>query len=195
MRRLLGITLALLLIGILTLTAFAQDSKGTAKANKPNDPFGRVDVAEIHLSQLNGKLFAVDLFWDNDQELAAMTYPLRVSGKNFSMHYDSVSWEGRADYFSVKAVRPEDSLQTVNVGFVNDLGQGNPPLKPGSGKVARLFFTASVDASNLCDVMIDTTFIYPSNVLYGVTVGATGEVHPACKVLRSDAEGKPVECK
>jgi hypothetical protein len=201
MRRLLGITLALLLIGILTLTALAGDKEtATQEAvseNKPNDAYGRVDVATVQITEVAPNHFAFELMWDNDQELAAMTYPLKVTGKNFAMHYDSVSWEGRADYFSVKAVRPEDSLQAINVGFVNDLGQGNPPLKPGKGKLATLFFTAGVEKgqANICDVLVDTTFIYPSNVLYGVTVGATGEVHPAYKTLRADAKGDPVICK
>lgn len=197
MRRLLGITLALLLIGILAVGATAQDKKAATAKNMPNDAFGRVDVAAVLVKQVSPNHFAFELNWDNDQELAAITYPLKITGKNFPMHYDSVSWEGRADYFSVKAVRPEDSLQAVNVGFVNDLGQGNPPLKAGSGKIATLFFTAMPEKGevNICDVLVDTTFIYPSNVLYGVTNGATGEVHPAYKTQRADAKGEPIDCK
>jgi hypothetical protein len=197
MKKLVGLALLLMLISALVISAWAGEKQDKPVKNTPKDAFGRPDVATVVIKEIAPNHFACVLNWDNDQELAALTYPLRVTGKDFAMRYDSVSWAGRAEYFSVKAVRPEDSIQSVNVGFINDLGQGNPPLKPGSGTVATLFFTADVKEgkANVCDVTVDTVFLHPSNVLYGVTVGATGEIHPEYNLNRVNSEGKPIECK
>jgi hypothetical protein len=192
MRRLLYLALLVLLVAAVSVTVFAQQGK-----NKAKDPFGRIDVAEVTVKQIGTNHFAFELGWQNDQELAAMTYPLKITGNGFEMQYDSVSWKGRAEYFSVKAVRPEDSLQTVVVGFVNDLGQGNPPLEKASGTVATLYYTALAGEKKVgvCDLVVDTVFIAPSNVLYGVTPGATGEIHPEYKLNRMSAKGEMEECK
>ncbi len=192
MRRLLYLLLVVLLVVAVSVSVLAQKDK-----NKPRDPFGHVDVAEVVIQQLGNNHFALQLNWNNDQELSALTYPLKVTGNGFPMHYDSVSWKGRAEYFSVKAVRPEDTLQQVVVGLVNDLGQGNPPLAKAGGTLATLYYTADAGKKNVgvCDVVVDTIFISPSNVLYGVTPGATGEVHPEYKVTRLSSKGEAEECK
>jgi hypothetical protein len=196
MRRLLYLTLLVFLVLAVSVSVLGQKEE-KSKPNKPRDPFGRVDVAEVVVTQIADNHFALQLHWSNDQELAALTYPLKITGKNFLMHYDSVSWKGRAEYFSVKAVRPEDTLQQVVVGFVNDLGEGKPPLSKAEGIVATLFYTADSGDKKVgvCDIMVDTTFIDPANVLFGVTPGATGEVHPEYKLTRMSAEGKPEMCK
>lgn len=190
MKKVLYLALVTLLVVAFSFTLLAE--------NKPKDPFGRVDLAEVVVQKVQGNQFSLVLNWTNDQELAALTYPLKVTGKDFQMHYDSVAWNGRAEYFSVKAVRPVDSLQQVVVGFVNDLGQGNPPLEKASGTMATLFYTADKTVKkelSVCDVIIDTVYIAPSNVLYGVTPGATGEVHPEYKLTRLTPDGKAAECK
>lgn len=192
MKRLLYLAFLVLVVAAVSIAVAAEKQKSTAM-----DPFGRVDVAQVTVKEVGNNHFALELGWNNDEELAALTYPLKVTGKNFAMHYDSVSWKGRAEYFSVKAVRPVDSLQHVVVGFVNDLGQGNPPLAKADGVIATLFYTADAAGKKVgvCDVVVDTMFIGPSNVLYAVTPGATGQVHPEYKLVRLSAKGEAEECK
>ena len=183
---------------LITLLLAVAVTAAVLAQNKPKDSYGRVDKVDVSIRPLKGNQFAFELNWDNDEKLAALTFPLIVKGRDFKVHYDSVSWEGRAKYFSVKSVRPIDSLQKVLVGMVYDLGQGNPPLNEGKGTVATLYFTADGKgkaAPTVCDITVDTTFIGPSNVLYGVTMDGTGTVHPAYGVSRKDAAGLPAPCK
>ncbi len=162
---------------------------------KPKDSFGRVDKADVAVRQIKGNHFAVDLNWENDQQLTALAFPLLVRGNGFRMRYDSVSWTPRTDYFAVKSVRPLDSLQQVLVGLFATLDGSKPPLAEGKGKLATLYFTADAkSAIDGCNVLVDTTFILPSNTLYGVTPEAQN-VEPAFSVLKAGADGKALPCK
>lgn len=164
---------------------------------KPRDPFGRVDKVDVVVSQVKANHYAVELNWENDQKLTAFAFPLVVRGKGFHMHYDSVKWSERTEYFAVKSVRPLDSLQQVLVGFFATLGDAKPPLTESKGRLATLFFTAegAKGATDVCAVTVDTTFIPPSNTLFGVTPDGSGNVLPAFSVSKTAADGKPAACK
>jgi hypothetical protein len=184
------IIFASVLIVLFAVTLLAQ--------NKPNDPYGKVDKAEVTVRQLTPNHFVFELGWDNDEKLAAVDFPLIVKGKNFKMHYDSVSWKGRAEGFAVKSVHPIDSLQQVNVGLLADINGSTPPLGEGKGTLAKLYFTADAGAKKLvdiCEIIVDTTFIQPSNTLYGVIPDGTGAVHPTYTVVKMSATGQPTPCK
>lgn len=181
-----GKLIALFLL-VAAVTLFAE--------GKPNDPFGRVDKADVSVVQLKSNQFAIELNWENDQKLTALAIPLFVRGNGFRMHYDSVAWTPRTDYFAVKSVRPLDSLQQVLVGLFATLDGSKQPLIEGKGKLATLFFTADAkSAIDVCNVQVDTTFIAPSNSLYGVTPDAEN-VQPAFGVSKMAAGGKPATCK
>ncbi len=183
-----GILFAAILLLALSVALIAE--------NKPKDSYGRVDKADVVVQHIKGNTYSLDLLWDNDQQLAAFSYPLIVRGKGFHMRYDSVQWSPRTSYFAVKSVKPIDSLQQVLVGFFADLDGTKDPLAIDKGSVAKLFFTAEGGkAENPCGVMIDTTFIGPSSTLYGVTPDGTGMIHPAFEVIRETADGKVVSCK
>jgi hypothetical protein len=181
---------ASVLIVLFAVTLLAQ--------NKPNDPYGKADKAEVTVRQLKPNQFVFELGWENDQKLAAMAWPLIVKGKTFKMHYDSVSWKGRAEYFAVKSVHPVDSLQQVLIGFLADISGQTQPLDIGKGTIAKLYFTADAGAKktvDLCDVMVDTTYIQPSNTLSGVIPDGTGTIHPIYTVVKLSATGQPAPCK
>lgn len=162
---------------------------------KPKDSFGRVDKVDVAISQFKPGHFSIDLNWENDEKLSAFAYPLVVRGNGFTMHYDSVSWTDRTDYFAVKSVRPIDSLQQVLVGFFATLDASKPPLAEGKGKLATLYFTANAkSAIDVCNVIVDTTFIAPSNSLYGVTPEVE-TVEPTFSVMKSGPDGKAATCK
>jgi hypothetical protein len=187
MNKAIALKLTTLLLLLATVALFAQ--------NKPKDSFGRVDKADVSITQIKPNRFAIELNWDNDQKLAAMAIPLTVRGNGFRMHYDSVTWSTRTDYFAVKSVRPLDSLQQVLVGLFATLDSAKPPLVEGKGKLATLYFTSDAkSAIDVCNVLVDTTFIAPSNSLYGVTPEAEN-VQPAFVVNKATPDGKPVTCK
>jgi hypothetical protein len=181
---------ASVLFVLFTVTLLAQ--------NKPMDPYGRADKVEVTVRQVKPNHFVFELGWDNDEKLAAMTFPLIVKGKNFKMHYDSVSWKGRAEGFAVKSVHPVDSLQQVLVGLLADISGTKPPLGEGKGTIAKLYFTAESGTKrviDVCEIMVDTTTIEPSNTLYGVIPDGTGAIHPAYGVVKVSATGQPAPCK
>jgi hypothetical protein len=166
--------------------------------NKPRDPYGKADKAEVIVRQMKPNHFVFELGWDNDEKLAALTFPLIIKGKNFKMHYDSVSWKGRVEYFAVKSVHPVDSLQQVLVGLLADINGSNPPLGEGKGTFAKLYFTAEPGAKrtiDICEIIVDTTTIEPSNSLYAVIPDGTGSVHPTYSVVKMSATGQPAVCK
>jgi hypothetical protein len=71
-------------------------------------------------------------------------------------------------------------------------------LSEGKGILARLYFTVDPGtkrAIDVCEIMVDTTTIEPSNTLYGVIPDGTGAVHPAYSVVRMSAAGQPALCK
>lgn len=175
---------------LFTVTLLAQ--------GKAKDPYGKPDKAEVLVKQLKPNQFTLELAWENDQKLAAMTFPLIVKGKDFKMHYDSVSWKGRAEYFQVKSVLPVDSLQKVLVGFLATIDGQQPPLDAGTGTVAKLYFTANGPAKkaiDVCEIMVDTTFMQPANSLAGVIPDGTGTVKPVYSVVKLNAAGQPSGCK
>jgi hypothetical protein len=181
---------ASVLIVLFTVTLLAQ--------NKPKDPYGKADKVEVTVRQVKPNHFVFELGWDNDEKLAAMTFPLIVKGKSFKMHYDSVSWKGRAEYFAVKSVHPVDSLQQVLIGLLADINGSNPPLAEGKTALAKLYFTVDPGtkrAIDICEIMVDTTMIEPSNTLYGVITDGSGAIHPAYGVVRMSATGQPTTCK
>jgi hypothetical protein len=182
---------ASVLIVLFTVTLLAQ--------NKPKDPYGKADKAEVIVHQVKPNHFVFELAWDNDEKLAAMTFPLIVKGKTFKMHYDSVSWKGRAEYFAVKSVLPVDSLQQVQVGLLADIDGSKSPLGEGKGTLAKLYFTVDSGtkrAIDVCEITVDTTTMGASNnTLFAVIPDGTGGVHPAYSVVRLSAAGQPAVCK
>jgi hypothetical protein len=188
-----------LLYSMFTLAIAIFFSANLLAQNKPKDSFGKVDKAEVVVKQVKPNHFSFELTWDNDEKLAAVTYPLIVKGKDFKMHYDSVSWRGRAEYFSVKSARPIDSLQQVLIGFIYSLGEGKVPLVEAKGTMATVYFTAEPTTAkklvDVCDISVDTTFIPPSNVLHAVTPDGQYEIHPNFGVVRIGAGGQPTTCK
>jgi hypothetical protein len=185
-----GTLLAALALLVVSVAVTAQ--------NKPSDAFGRIDKAEVVVKHVKADVFSLDLRWNNDQQLAAFTYPLIVRGKGFHMRYDSVSWSPRTSYFAVKSVMPIDSLQQVLIGFFADLDGTKEPLAIAEGSVATLYFTgegSSKSGSDPCGVIIDTTFIRPANTLSGVTPDGAGLIQPVFEVSRLSADGKAVSCK
>ncbi|MEW5700984.1 MAG: hypothetical protein AB1792_01970 [Candidatus Zixiibacteriota bacterium] len=104
---------------------------------------------------------------DNTQHLAAMTLPFRW-GRNSPFGIDSANYYGlRTEYFALKTFYPDSAERNILIGLISDLGSGLPPLEPGSGPIARLFFTSRTPTSR--PLVLDTTFIAPHNTLQVVT--------------------------
>ncbi len=134
------------------------------------DTFGKPDTCRVIVSQdekNNKAMVSVSVF--NDEELAAMTIPFRFGSGTSPIRCDSVKFRGtRTEEFDMKTQLVDTTRQTVLIGLVADMSGSKSPLAKGNGEVARIYFTLSKNAK-FQDVMIDTSWVKPFNVLKFVT--------------------------
>jgi len=104
----------------------------------------------------------------NPSPIAALTLPLQWGNGHSPYTLDSADYRGlRTDYFALKTFRVDSTKQTVLIGMISDLGGNYPPLEPGAGGIARLFFSSAHPVKTA--IAIDTVFIAPHNTLQLVT--------------------------
>ncbi len=148
--------------------------------NGPDDRFGKPDKITIEIAPLAiAGQWEVGILLENDEELAAITVPL-VYGKyvdEFTL--DSVIFrDTRISYFALKTTNHFDSLNTVLVGLLANLGDNRPPLAVGRGPVARLYFTQTQEVQKTpLPLVIDSTFFPPYNNLELVS-GSAAPIRP-----------------
>lgn len=134
------------------------------------DTFGKPDTCRVIVTQdqkTNKAMASVSVF--NDEELAAMTIPFRFGSGTSPIRCDSVKFRGtRTEEFDMKTQLVDTTRQTVLIGLVADMSGTKPPLAKGNGEVARIYFTLSKNAK-FKDVLMDTTWVKPFNVLKFVT--------------------------
>jgi hypothetical protein len=144
-------------------------------ANKPSDRFGKPDKITIEIAPLGkpGK-WAVGVMLDNDEELAAITVPLKFGERVGQFVLDSVSFGNtRVAYFALKTTNSYDTLNAVLIGLLYCLDDNRPPLEPGTGMVARLYFTQKSNPEKEAQpLVIDSTYFPPYNTLELVTPSA-----------------------
>ena len=136
-----------------------------------DDKFGKADTCRVTVVQKEKSNKAeAKVFLFNDEDLAALTIPLKFgSSKGSSLYCDSVGYsDTRVDYFSWKTATIDSSAGTVLIGLIANLSGKLPPLKPGNGQVASIYFTVKKGAKPSV-VVLDTCFVKPSNVLMLVT--------------------------
>lgn len=143
------------------------------------DTFGKPDTCRIVVLQdekSNQVMASVSVF--NDEDLAAMTLPFRYGNGKSPIKVDSVIfWKTRSEYFDMKSQLLDTTRQTVLIGLIADMSGSRPPMKKGDGEVARIYFTLD-KSSKFEDVLMDTTWVYPYNVLKFVTPDVKG-IYPA----------------
>lgn len=144
-------------------------------ANEPSDRFGKPDKITIEIAPFGkpGK-WAVGVMLENDEELAAITVPLKFGKHVGQFVLDSVSFGNtRVAYFALKTTNSYDTLNAVLIGLLYCLDDNRPPLEPGTGMVARLYFTQkSNPGREAVPLVIDSTYFPPYNTLELVTPSA-----------------------
>jgi hypothetical protein len=118
-----------------------------------------------HTVCLDPRLHKVPLIVKNLDTLKAMTIPLHpeITCPNFTV--DSVSFAGTRieDWESKTVIVGQDSIV---LGLVANLGGGTPPLLPGEGAIANIYYTIECDPAHTgetCYFSLDTTTIQPEN--------------------------------
>ncbi len=134
------------------------------------DIFGKPDTCRVAVFQdekSNKAMVSVSVF--NDEELAAMTIPFRFGNGTSPIRCDSVRFRRtRTDEFDMKTQLLDTTRQTVLIGLVADMSGNKAPLSKGDGEVARIYFTLPQN-TKFQDVLIDTTWVKPYNILKFVT--------------------------
>lgn len=161
---------------------------GLAAANKPIDGFGKPDKITIEVAPLAAKgQWVAAVVLENDEELAAITIPLKFGERVGQFKLDSVRFDNtRVSYFALKTTNSHDSLNSVLVGLMYEFGGDRPPLAPGIGQVARLYFTQQGKPANPpVPPAIDSTFFLPYNTLGLVTPSAEA-ITPIFETVRME---------
>ncbi|GAB4323042.1 MAG: hypothetical protein Kow0074_14960 [Candidatus Zixiibacteriota bacterium] len=149
---------------LLALVSAASAQPPTA----PHDEYGILDTVSITVTHRGGDQWIAEVELTNDENIAAVTLPLSWRPGTEKFRIDSANYKDlRTSYFALKTFFPDTTKGTILIGLISDLGTGIPPLDPGSGPIARLYFTSIDDSANT--LSIDTTFIRPHNVLQLVT--------------------------
>lgn len=164
MRTLTGYSLAVIVLSVTGVGTAVQAGDPV----RPSDAYGRMDTIRVEISQSAGTRWEADVYLSNDENLAAMTLPLRWGPKHGFYRLDSASYaKSRIEDFAVKTFYPDTVKQTVLLGLISDIGKGVPPLAAGHGLIARLHFTNVKPGAK--PLTVDTTFIPPHNILQMVT--------------------------
>ena len=160
----------------------------TRERERPSDAYGQLDTIRVEIGATTGAGWEATVHLTNDENLAAMTLPFRWGPRHGFYRLDSASYvRTRTEHFAVKTFFPDTLKETILIGLISDIGRGLPPLEPGSGPIARLYFTNMKHGAK--PLVLDTTFIRPHNVLQMVTPDVAS-VRPAFEVKLMDAPPK-----
>lgn len=155
---------------ITTLALFAVLA-GTAWAQPPaaaNDkPVSKNDTVLVQVYKGGGtNQIVLEVSLTNADSLAGMVVPLSATVPGVKMSYDSTSFAGtRIEYFQLKTDHQPDSTKpAVLLGLIADMSGSNPPLPPGRGTVAKIYFTGD-GAVDLAKVKVQKIQVPPANQL------------------------------
>jgi len=159
----------------LTAVATAQESLTGARADdntpvlqlKADDP-GVPDTLRItDVTATAGTKAVMDVYMYNDEELAALTMPIKWSSSAVTL--DSVSWVGsRLSYIATKPVTINNTNRTVNIGVVVLFETYIPA---GQGLAFKLYFDVPAATPDQV-VTVDSTTIGPAYFSYTLTSSA-----------------------
>lgn len=125
--------------------------------------------------------FEFEIVLTNDQPIAAMSLPFKITAGKNTLTYDSISFDGsRAEFCAAKIPNSDTANQKFNLGILASM---TPPLKyidPGHGTIAKIYYTGPKGVK-LNEIEVDTTFFPPSNHLMGVLPDAKTNIYPDFK--------------
>lgn len=152
MRNLLTVAVILFLAASIA----AQDEAGLTKGNTCY-----TESVEVE----KGTSFPVKVFVDNVDTLAGMQVPIYYRSEDVDLKCDSISIAGsRCSAFALDLELIEPVGKTAFFAFISmtDPKEEKPPLYPGSGMVATLWFTAPEDTkSGKVELYSGPTAVYP----------------------------------
>lgn len=123
-----------------------------------------VDQVEVQ----KGSGVALEIHFVNDEELAALTIPLRVLGGGYQI--DSISFAGsRIEYLSMRPVTIKENKKDVIFGAIVMTEEYIPP---GRGLMAKMYLSPTGNEKP-GKTVVDTTTVGPASVLFTKTNSAS----------------------
>jgi len=157
---------------LLMVTAITADAP---QANKGN--LCEVIVRPTKISNH----YEFEIVLTNDQPIAAMALPFAITAGKNSINYASISFAGsRAAFCAAKIPNVDSANQRINLGLLASLAPPMRYIDPGTGTIAKLYYTVS-NGTRLEDIKVDTTFFPPSNHLMAVPPDAKNNIKPDFK--------------
>jgi hypothetical protein len=168
----------------LVFTLVLAGSNAVAADGKTPDTL-IVDQVEVQ----KGSGVALEIHFVNDEELAALTIPLRVLGGGYKI--DSISFAGsRIEYLSMRPVTIKENKKDVIFGAIVMTEEYIPP---GRGLMAKMYLSPTGD-EKAGKTVVDTTTIGPASVLFTKTNSASfvPKVRPgAVAIKKAEESGAP----
>ncbi len=136
-------------------------SAGVMAQDPAYDP-GIRDTMYVSSAEVDpGEKAVIELSFVNDEELGALTIPMKWNSPDISL--DSVSFLGsRIAYVGTKPVTIDNDNQTLLFGVIIFL---EPNIQPGSGLMATLYFDVPPGTPDQF-VTVDSTTIPPAGLLF-----------------------------
>ncbi len=126
-----------------------------------DDQHGVRDTVYADLSRIDSHNWSITVSYTNDEAVAGLTVPLKMSaGLNRIVADSAVYTGGRVDHFTLKAFRPDTAIQCVLLGMVANLGPTFKRLEPGRGRLATIF-VSSLDDKPIDSLVVDTATVPP----------------------------------
>lgn len=130
-----------------------------------NDPVGITDTVTLKIETISENKWMVSAHVWNDEDLAALDIPIRYTAGVARVFVDSVSFENtRISYFAQKYSPVDTANQVMHFGGLAYMGTDRPPLAPGEGVVARIYFSTKGDKKP-GPFTVDTTTAPPNSTL------------------------------
>ncbi len=143
--------------GAFDVSLCVNTPSGTYAMNRPEYVVALLDsITFSHEYGLPGQTVAISVYGKNDFDIERFILSFRYAG-DADLSYEYVTVEGtRCDYFeNITLLAINLVTREITLRFTADWGGGSPPLPPGSGEIARIYFT--VGSQTIGDISpIDT---------------------------------------
>jgi len=132
------------------------------------DKYGKADTIYADVEKLNETTWKISISMVNDEYVAGISIPLKLSAGTVRIVGDSAIFRGgRVEHFAFKAFRADTAIQCVTTGLLANMGPTNHTLSPGSGRLYTIYIS-SFDKKPFEKLKVDTATTQPNNSLMAI---------------------------
>ena len=132
------------------------------------DKYGKADTVYADIEKLNPNTWTVTISIVNDEYIAGISIPLKLSAGKVKIVGDSAVYRGgRVEHFAFKAFRADTAIQCITMGMLANMGPTNNTLAPGKGRLCTIYIS-SFDKKPIEKLSVDTATTQPNNSLMAI---------------------------